>query len=199
MIEPKVKHGAPSLMDVHYEQIQQHIIDPQNSPLPERLRPQFARVMDAARLLDDYPDETHVIALMQEKHRVSVYTIRRDIELARQLYKTRHTFDWDFWQAWQIKDQLELIALAKRKGDLKAWNNAKKVLASLIGEKPEAVEDPRRMEKNVFTIQVQYNGQQVDMDFSKLQNLPSDVRQMILKEMLYKQADDAQVEEIMNS
>lgn len=193
------RRGAPSLREQHHDIIQAHILDPENSPLPERLRPLFARVLDAARLLDEYPNEGHVVALMKAKHRVTEYTIRGDIALARELYKSKHTFDWDFWHMWQINDQLELIKEAKSRGNLKAWNNAKKVLAFLIGPKPEAVEDPRRMEKNVFVLQTQINGETINVDFSKIQGLPDDVKQQVLKECLYKQADDADIEEIMNS
>lgn len=153
------KKGIPSLVEQHYEDIQSHILDPQHSPLPEKLRGQFNRVLQIARLLDDYPEDGHIISLMQVKYKVSVTQLRKDIALAKELFKTNHTFDWDFWQAWQIKDQLELIRKARLDGDLKNWNNAKKVLAVLIGQKPEAVDDPRRMEKNAFYIQVNYNGQ----------------------------------------
>ena len=148
------KKGIPSLAEQHYEDIRSHILDPQNSPLPEKLRGQFNRVLQIARLLDDYPEDGHIISLMQAKYRVSVTQLRKDIALAKELFKTNHTFDWDFWQAWQIKDQLELIRKARLDGDLKNWNNAKKVLAVLIGQKPEAVDDPRRMEKNLSLIHI---------------------------------------------
>ena len=191
--------GTKSLVDAHADEIQAHILDPENSPLPEKLRPQLDRVMSAARLLDDYPNDSHIIALLQAKYRISQQTCRQDIAIAKQVYKTKHTFDWEFWHMWQIKDQVELVRQARMRNDLKAWNAAKKLLSELIGPKPEALEDPRRMEKNVFNIEVNYNGQQIKMDFSKLQSLPENVRQDILKEFLYKQADDANIEEIMDS
>ena len=144
------RKGLPSLAEQRYELIQQHIIDPEKSPLPAELKEQFNRVLQVARLLDDYPNDTHIINIMLAKYRISTTQIRKDIALAREMFKTNHTFDWDFWHAWQIKDQLELLRECRLKGDLKQWNNAKKTLAMLIGEKPEAIEDPRRMEKNVF-------------------------------------------------
>lgn len=192
-------NGRKSLVDQHADVIISHILDPQNSKLPEALQPQLARVMDAARLLDDYPNDSHIISLLQAKHRVAANTCRQDVAIAKQIFKTKHTFDWDFWQAWQIKDQVELIRRARQRDDFKAWNAAKKVLAELIGPKPEGLEDPRRMERNVFNIEVNYNGQQVKMDFSKLQSLPEKVRQDILKEFMYNQADEADIEEVMNS
>ncbi len=192
------KKGTPSLSEQRYEVIQAHILDPEHSPLPENLREQFNRVLQVARLIDDYPDDNHIINLMMTKYRVSQTQIRKDIALAKELFKTNHTFDWDFWQAWQIKDQLELIQECKLRGDLKNWNAAKKVLAVMIGQKPEAVDDPRRMEKNVFNVQVNYNGQTLNIDLDKIRNLPANVKQDILQQ-LYSSVDDITAEEIMNT
>ena len=135
---------------------------------------------------------------MRAKYPVTVTTVRKDIQLAKQLFKTNHTFDWDFWQAWQIKDQVELIREAKLRGDLKAWNNAKKVLHLIIGDKPEAVEDPRRMERNTFNIQVNYNGQTMVIDFDKMRSLDPRLRAEVLQ-YLYQPVDEVQAEEIMES
>lgn len=148
-----------ALEEQSYDLIQQHIIDPENSPLPEHLRVQCNRILQISRLLDDYPNESHIINIMLAKYRISRTQIRKDIALAKELFKTQHQFDWDFWYAWMIKDQIQLIRDCKLKGDLKQWNNAKKVLHQMIGEKPASVEDPRRMEKNVFYIQINSMGQ----------------------------------------
>lgn len=190
--------GTVPLLEQHYTAIQAHILDPDNSPLPEKLRPMLSRVLTAAKLLDSYPVEGHIIRLMLAKYSVTATTVRKDIQLAKTLFKTNHTFDWDFWQAWQIKDQVELIREAKLRGDLKAWNNAKKVLHLIIGDKPEAVEDPRRMERNVFNIQVNYNGQTMVIDFDKMRSLDPKLRAEVLQ-YLYQPVDEAQAEEIMES
>lgn len=193
------KKGIPSLAEQRYDIIQQHIIDPENSPLPVELQEQFNRVLQVARLLDDYPNDSHIINIMLVKYRISTTQVRKDIALARELFKTNHSFDWDFWHAWQIKDQLELIRECKLRGDLKQWNNAKKTLAILIGEKPEALEDPRRMEKNVFYIQVNNgSGEKVNINLDTLRALPQKDRKEII-DTLYQPMDDNQVEELMNS
>lgn len=193
------KKGIPSLAEQRYDIIQQHIIDPENSPLPVELQEQFNRVLQVARLLDDYPNDSHIINIMLVKYRISTTQVRKDIALARELFKTNHSFDWDFWHAWQIKDQLELIRECKLRGDLKQWNNAKKTLAVLIGEKPEALEDPRRMEKNVFYIQVNNgSGEKVNINLDTLRGLPQKDRKEII-DTLYQPMDDNQVEELMNS
>lgn len=194
-----IKKNNPGLEDQSYELIQQHIIDPEHSPLPVELQDKLNRVVSAAKLLDDYPDDTHVINLMLRKYNVTRTQIRKDIALAKQLYKTNHTFDWDFWNAWQIKDQVELIRECRLRGDLKAWNNAKKTLLAMIGEKPEAIDDPKRMEKNTFVIQVNAGtGDRVNINLDTMRSLSPDDRKRII-DTLYQSVDEAQVEEIMNT
>ena len=190
--------GPKSLEEVNPELIQAHIIDPENSPLPENLQFQFNRVLQVARLLDDYPNETHIINIMLNKYRITRTQVRKDLALAKELFKTQHTFDWDFWFAWQIKDQMELIREAKLCGNLKEWNNAKKTLMLMIGEKPIVNDDPRRMEKNVFYIQVNNNGETLNVNLDAIKKLPEeDVKKVI--EALYEPIDDTQAEEIINS
>ena len=190
--------GPKSLEEVNHELIQAHIIDPENSPLPENLQFQFNRVLQVARLLDDYPNETHIINIMLNKYRINRTQVRKDLALAKELFKTQHTFDWDFWFAWQIKDQMELIREAKLRGNLKEWNNAKKTLMLMIGEKPIVNDDPRRMEKNVFYIQVNNNGETLNVNLDAIKKLPEeDVKKVI--EALYEPIDDTQAEEIINS
>ena len=194
-----IKKNNPGLEDQSYELIQQHIIDPEHSPLPVELQDKLNRVVSAAKLLDDYPDDTHVINLMLRKYNVTRTQIRKDIALAKQLYKTNHTFDWDFWNAWQIKDQVELIRECRLRGDLKAWNNAKKTLLAMIGEKPEAIDDPKRMEKSTFVIQGNAGtGDKVNINLDTMRSLSPDDRKRII-DTLYQSVDEAQVEEIMNT
>mgnify|MGYP000317334201 CR=1 FL=1 len=68
-----------ALEEQSYDLIQQHIIDPENSPLPEHLCVQCNRVLQIARLLDDYPNESHIINIMLAKYRISRTQIRKDI------------------------------------------------------------------------------------------------------------------------
>ena len=181
-----------ALEEQSYDLIQQHIIDPENSPLPEHLRVQCNRVLQIARLLDDYPNESHIINIMLAKYRISRTQIRKDIALAKELFKRKME---DFLL---VDDQIQLIRDCKLKGDLKQWNNAKKVLHQMIGEKPASVEDPRRMEKNVFYIQINSMGQKVDIPLNAIRNL-SQEEQKVLVDSMYTPIDDVQAEEIMNS
>ena len=189
----------PRLDEERFETLRAHILDPQQFPLQTREEEQqLRRVQQAAMLMQDYPNEAHVITLMLHSHRVSRTQIRRDIALAKELFKTDFEFDWDFWRAWQIKDQLELIREAKMKGDLREWNNAKKLLAELIGSKPEAGEDPRRMERNVFNIQIiNADGHAVQIPLDKLRFSGEDVATLL--ETMNAPITDAQAQEIMNS
>lgn len=193
------KRGQKALAEQSHDVILAHILDPDNSPLEPAQKEQLQRVTQAARLLDDYPNETHIVALMKTKYNVSTGQLRRDIGLARELFKNRHTFDWDFWHAWEIKDQVELIKACQRKGDYKNWNAAKKVLHEMLGERPETTEDPRRMEKNVFYIQVNNGtGQHLNINLDQLRSLSDEDRQVII-DTLYTPIEDAQAEEIFDS
>jgi len=187
-----------TLTEQRGEVIRLHIIDPEHSSLPDELRPEFNRVLQVARLLDDYPDDSHIINIMQAKYRISRSQIHRDIQLARELFKTNHTFDWDFWFSWMIKDQVQLINDCKLQGNLKEWNNAKKVLREIVGDKPAGVEDPRRMEKNVFYIQVNNAGQTMNIPLDAVKNL-SDSQRKILIDAMQQPVNEVQAEEIMNS
>lgn len=187
-----------ALTDQAYDIIQAHIIDPENSPLPEKLKERFDRVLQIGRLLDDYPNESHVINIMLAKYRVTRTTIRKDLALAREIFKTQHQFDWDFWFYWMLKDQIELIRRCKLNGDFKNWNNAKKTLLAMIGEKPAAVEDPRRIEKNVINLQVNYSGQVINIPVDALAKFSEKDRKILL-DSLYQPIDEVQAEEIMNT
>src|SRR5574344_485346 len=97
-----------SILQLSTDAIQAHILDPENSTLPAEYQEEFNRVLQTARLLDDYPNESHVVKLLQAKYNVSACTCKRDIALAKDLYKTPRTYDWDFTMSWMVKDQIEL-------------------------------------------------------------------------------------------
>ena len=190
-------HKRLRLDEERFETLRNHILDPQQFPLQTREEEQqLRRVQQAAMLIQEYPNEAHVITLMLQSHRITRTQARRDIAIAKEMFKTDFNFDWDFWRAWQIKDQLELIREAKLKGDL--WNNAKKLLHELIGAKPEAIEDPRRMEKNVFFIQIiNADGKRIQVPLDKFRFSGEDVATLI--DTFNEPISDAQAEEIMNS
>jgi hypothetical protein len=100
--------------------------------------------------------------------------------------------------AWMIKDQIELINQCKKKGDLNAWNKAKKVLREIIGDRPVQVEDPRRMEKNVINIQINNNGHAMNIPIEKVRELaPQEVGELV--NSLSEPITDDEAVDIMNS
>jgi hypothetical protein len=187
-----------ALEEQDYELILSHLLDPENSLLPENLQEKLERILQAAKLLDDYPNDSHIINLMLAKYRITRTQVRKDIALAKELFKTNHTFDWDFWFAWQIKDQMELIRQAKLAGNLKEWNNAKKTLMQLIGEKPQVSEDPRRMEKNIFYIQVNNKGTSINLDMDTVRKLPPEDLRKIM-EVMYEPINEETATQMINS
>ena len=195
----KYHKGQKSLEELDHEAVMAHVLDPDNSPLSPDQQAQYNRVLSAAQMMDDNPNDAAVLSLLREKYRVSVSQLRKDIALAKEVFKSRHTFDWNFWQAWQIKDQIELIKRCREKDDYKNWNAAKKVLHELIGEKPAAVEDPRRMEKNVFYIQVNNGtGQKLNVSLDQLRSLSAEDKRLIL-DTVYQPLEEVSAEEIFDS
>ena len=194
------KPGIVPLSDKSSDVILAHILDPDSSPLSAKQQEEFNRVVQAAKLLDDYPNDRHVLQILRQKYNVSVTQLRTDIAHAKELFKTEHTFDYDMAFSWMLKDQIELIRECKLRGDFKNWNAAKKVLREMIGEKPVTVEDPRRMMKNHFFIQINNGtGQPVNIPLDKLRGLAPDEIQIIQQSLVQPIADDTQAEEIFNS
>lgn len=160
-----------SITKLHADDIRAHILDPANNPLPAGCEEQFRCVCDIAQLLDDYPSDSHIMKIAKIKHKLSDDRIRVNIKLARELFKSRFDFDWDFLCAWEIKDQLELVKRSKQSGNLKAWNDAKKVLHTLVGERPEGVGNGKRIDATVINITVSRNGVQQTLSLDNIRDL----------------------------
>ena len=165
-----------SITKLHADEIRAHIQDPENCPLPKGCEEQFNQVCTIAQLLDEYPNDAAIENVIRHKfsYSVSKSAIRNNIKLARELFKSKFDFDWDFIRAWEIKDQFELVRRAKEKGDLKMWNDAKKVLHTLIGERPEGVENNKRAEQTVINIQINKNGSQKTLSLDDARQLSDD-------------------------
>lgn len=193
------KRGIVPLADKSSDVILAHILDPEHTELSPSQTEEFKRVLAAAKLIDDYPDDSHVLTLMKHKYNVSVTQLRRDIAHAKELFKTEHTFDYDLTFAWMIKDQIELIRECKLTGNFKEWNAAKKTLRELIGERPVSNEDPRRMMKNEFYIQiVNGGGQPVSVPLGRLQDLSPEDIQLVQESMMQPIESDEQADELFN-
>lgn len=189
---------ANSIMQLSADDIRAHILDPGHHPLPAGCEQQFEVVCKIAQYMDEYPSDAQLLKIIKTQYRLSDDRIRVNIRLAREMFKSKFDFDWDFLRAWEIKDQLELVRRCKEKGDIKAWNDAKKVLHTLIGERPEGVGNGGRIDKTVINITVNRNG--------KSQTIPlDDVRDLKYNEIeeIFESADTeisvSEAESIMNS
>lgn len=186
------------LREQRYELILNHILDPENSPLPEKQKIQFKRVISAANMLDDY-HPSNVIPRLLAKYRISSNQAREDIELAQELFKSKHKFDYDYWQQWQIKDLVDTIRTCKLKGKQKERIAAQKVLREVMGEKPQGAEDPQRMQRNVFNIQINNNETIVNIPLEKIRGLSPEELQTVVSTMIAPDVDDSQIEELLNT
>lgn len=187
-----------SLAEQEYDLILKHILNPDDSPLPEKYREQFNRVKYAAGALDEY-HPSNVIPRLQHKYNISRNQARKDINLAQELFKSKFTFDFDFWQQWQIKDLVETIRTCKLDGKHKERIAAHKVLKEIIGEKPMGDEDPRRMEKNVFYIQLNNNNTTVNIPMDKLKGLSQSEIQTVVAAMTIPEEGDTEIIELLNT
>lgn len=187
-----------SLAEQSHDLILAHILDPDNSPLPAEQKDRFNRIISASKLLDDL-HPANVIPRLQAKYNITRNTARNDIALAQELFKSKHEFDWDYWQQWQIKDLVETIRTCKLLGKHKERIAAHKQLTAVIGEKIVGAEDPKRMEKNVFYIQLNNNNNTVNIDMSKLKGLSQAEVQDVVEAMIIPIETDDQITDILNT
>lgn len=189
-----------SLADLSADQIIASILDPEGSPLPVEYEQEKRRVIQAAKLWDIYPNERRVAAMLQAKYDVTLRTALRDVDLARQVFKTQHNFDYDAMSTWMVKDQIDLIQKCKLREDLKEWNKAKKVLQDMVEKMhPVHEEDPQRMQANLFVINVTAHGQQFQLPLEKVRALDPDSLKTLV-DSLSQPIEDAEVlDEIFDS
>jgi len=192
-----------SLQDNRYELIKAHILDPENSPLPQEHKQQLERIIDASRILEKNPMQKQAVALLRAKYpdtgRTQAY---EDIRLAVKLFNTLHTFDFDFWHSWLINDIVKNIERCRNLGTAKAFGVIASEHANLIkalGDKPEEIVDPKRNEKHAFYILVQNNNTQVKLDINDLHKLPVNTLQELNRALFAKEINDTEAEEIFNS
>jgi hypothetical protein len=185
-----------SILDTKYELIKGHILDPENSPLPDYLQEELDRVISLSKVLDKNPTLKHAISLHKSKYpHVTEMTAYNDAHLARKVYNSLHEFDFDFWKSWLINDIVENINRLK---DNPTPQNRRIIavehanLIKAIGEKPEDLPDPRRTEKHKFYLLVQVNNQNIQIDINSLDKLPSEVLKQLNQALTTPAEIDAQ-------
>lgn len=193
-----------ALTDQRAELIKAHILDPENSPLPENMQEQLDRVISMSKVLDKNPTIKHAVALHKAKYpHLSDTTAYRDARLARKIYNSIHEFDFDFWQSWVINDITRNIMDCRNHNshqDRRVIAMEHANLIRVIGEKPKDLPDPRRNEKHNFYLLVQINNQNVKIDLNNLHKLPADTLRELNKALMGgNEIDENQAENIMNS
>jgi hypothetical protein len=167
-----------ALSDERYELIKSHILDPENSPLPQEMQQQLDRIISMAKVLDKHPTLKHAVALHRSKYPgISNSQAYLDGRIARRIYKSMHEFDFDFWKSWLVNDIVENINRCEdnpshQSRRIIAMEHANLIKA--IGEKPDDLQDPRRNEKHQFYLLVQLNQQNIKIDLNSLEKLPAE-------------------------
>lgn len=94
---------------------------------------------------------------------------------------------------------MDTIRVCKIQNKQKERIAAQKVLQQVIGEKQVGSEDPKRMEKNVFYIQLNSNSSTVNIDMNKIKGLSqNDIRNVVEALTIPNETDD-QIAEILNT
>lgn len=170
----------PGLEEQKYELIKAHVLDPDNSPLPEYLKVILDRTMQAAKILEKNPVQKNAVSILRSIYpdlsRAQAY---EDCNRAQRIFNSIHTFDYNWWQHWLLQDIAEMIQAARTKGDMKAWAMGHANLLKAIGEKPETELDAKLIEKHNYTINLQINNQMVNIDLATFLKLPAEARAVI--------------------
>lgn len=192
-----------ALEDTKYELIKSHILNPGDSPLTPEHQEILDRVLTVAKILDKNPIQKNAAAIHLTKYpHLSRSQAYEDIRLAMKLFNSIHQFNYDFWQTWLINDIVNNIQMCRNHGTPQAYKVIAIEHANLIkaiGEKPEELEDPRRLEKQNFYILVQNNNTTVKVDINSLEKLPAATIQELNKALFAKEITDGEVESIFKS
>lgn len=189
------KHSL-RIEELSAEDIQRHVLDPESSPLSEKHKAQFERIKKAAELLDRF-HPANVVVRMQQLYNVSSSTLKKDVALAQELFKSKYEFDWDYWFAWQVKDLVQVIDECRETGAVKERIAAHKALKEIIGDRPDQVADPNRMGHNQFYVQLNNNKTVVNVPISSMRNLSAEEVRAVTAEIISPVEDDADVQTLL--
>lgn len=196
--------SKPALRDLPSEIIKAHILDPDNTPLPEYLQEPLNRAVSIFKLLDKHPIAKNAI----KYHRIvypsiSLETAYRDLKLAREVFSSYQDFDFDFWLNWTLADITENITKARKSNlpaDRKIIAMEHANLVRILGKRPDTPADPLRNEKHEFYIMVNIGKTQVKIDIDSLHKLPLNTIQELNKALFAgNEIDEQGAAEIMNS
>ena len=194
----------PPLTDQPAELIKAHILDPENSPLPEQYKELLTRAVSMYKTLDKHPLAKNAIKF----HRtifpeISLSVAYRDLQLARQMFNNYHDFDFDFWLNWTIGDITTNIMKCRDTGlssDRKIIAMEHANLTRILGKRPDVPVDPLRNAKHEFYIMVNLDGKSAKLDMNTIHKLPRNTINELNKILFAgNEIDDQGAAEIMNS
>lgn len=191
-----------ALEDFKYEAIKAHILDPDNSSLPEADQHLLNRVLSIAKLLDRQPIQKNAVALHMAKYkdigRSQAYV---DCQMAMKLFNTLYSFDYDFWQTWLLNDITRNIERWRKSTEPAAGRVIALEHLNLIralGEKPVKEMNPKLVQEHTFLIPIQINNVTYTFDLQKFLDLPEGLRKKV-SDALITDIKEAEAEEIMKS
>jgi hypothetical protein len=193
-----------SLEDTSFELIKAHVLDPENSPLPQEQKEMMDRVISAAKILDKHPVQKQAAAILRAKYpHIGLTRAYYDLRLATRVFNSVHTFDYDFWHTWLINDIIKNIEQCRNsKSELSVKTIAMEHanLLKAIGAKPIDLPDPLRNEKHHFSIVIHANGSETKLNLRNLKNIPETALQDINKAIYGgSEITDVEADEIMNT
>lgn len=193
-----------AIEDTSYQLIKAHILSPEQSPLTLEQKEMFERIMSVARVLDKNPVTKQAVALHLAKYpQIGRSRAYLDINLAKKLFNTIHSFDYDFWQTWLLNDivkNIERARLSDNPASLRVVAMEHANLIKALGTKPEGEVDPRLTEKHDFYIVIQNNNNEFKLDFNTLRKLPPATLHEINQALFAGQEiDEAEAQEILNT
>ena len=189
--------------DQEYELIKSHILDPDNSPLSPSHQEQLNRIRTASNLLDKSPRLKYAATMLTSKYPgLSIAQAYRDVAIARRLFTSNLSHEYDFWLTWILNDIAKTIEKCRESNPPDNATIAKchANLIKLLGERPADNIDPKLLEKNNFVVAIQINNSLFNIDLKNLSKLEPSVRQEITRAILDSgEITDVEASEIMAS
>jgi len=184
---------------IPWQIIKGYLDNPETTELSLEHRQLLDRVFSLQRTLQRWPQPRTALALHRSKFpEISRRTAYNDLQYARELENTYHSFDYEFWNNWLIQDIVDQIQGARAKGDLKAWAAGHANLKKAIGERPVQETDPKLLEKHTFIINVKGMKDGVKINIDQLDTLPANVRKDIA-DAVWEEIDDDEAKRILAS
>ncbi len=162
--------------------------------LNERERKVLKVTEEAYHIVTEHPVKSHAVNALAELHpELSKAQLYRYIDYAIRIWNPRHRLDRDFLEQIFVNKLLESISDPGVDDEVRAKNLAtyQRYLSSL----PQETIDPSMMEKHDIYIQLNINGNNIDIPFEKLSLLTDETKR--IAGVLDQEITDVEAEEIM--